>query len=187
MNNKVTKHSLPYPKGFEPNYIDPCKYERYRFALGKSGKNPLVVICMNPSAANESSSDMTINRVISVSQKLKMDGWVVFNVYPERATNARDIGRFNSDLSNRNTEIICDFLKKNRISEVWGAWGNDNNIEALVKGKRALLSKLHENNIKIFYFGTLTKDNNPRHPIQRIEKWDYASKQYISEFNISLK
>nr|WP_276571359.1 hypothetical protein [Eubacterium ventriosum] len=33
--------------------------------------------------------------------------------------------------------------------------------------------------VKVYYFGTLTKEGNPRHPIQRQEKWDLSKKEYL--------
>ena len=81
---------LSYPKAHEPDYIIPNEYSQYRFAIGKKGTSPLVAICMNPSAARDTESDLTINRIIGVSRSLGFDGWMVFNTYPERATNAKN-------------------------------------------------------------------------------------------------
>ncbi len=177
--NKVTKYSPPYPKGCSPDYIEPKDYKPYRFALGKKGTNPIVAICMNPSAAKEESSDRTINKIIKLGQTFKMDGWIVFNTYPERATNARNMDKYNRSLSENNISVIRDYLIDNHIKEVWGAWGNDNGIDALVKGKKDLLKMLNEIGVKVYYFGTLTKDGNPRHPLQRQEKTDYSVKKYL--------
>ena len=173
MDTKVTKCSPPYPQGYEPDYVDPQQYCAYRFGLGKLGNDPLVAICMNPSAAREESSDKTINRIIAISKMLEKDGWVVFNLYPERATKAWDIKEFNQALSKNNIKHIREFLINNEITEVLGAWGNDNNISALKAGKQDLLSMLKEINVKVFYYGTLTKAKNPRHPLQRYEKVNY--------------
>ncbi|WP_101772275.1 DUF1643 domain-containing protein [Peptostreptococcus faecalis] len=70
--------------------------------------------------------------------------------------------------------------KKNKIKEVWGAWG-DLNYESLKIGKSRLLKLLEELDIRVFYFGTLTKNGNPRHPIQRQEKGGIlnSNKEYI--------
>ena len=46
-------------------------------------------------------------------------------------------------------------------------------IEALKNGKSELLKMLSDIGVKVFYFGTLTKSGNPRHPLQRQEKWDF--------------
>ena len=74
MNDKVTIVRPAYPLGEEPNLCIPEKYNAYhRFLLGRLGTNPLVAICMNPSAANEDYSDRTINRIINASKKLYED------------------------------------------------------------------------------------------------------------------
>lgn len=180
MKEKITKHSPPYPKGYEPDYIIPEEYCSHRFVLGKRGKNPLVAICMNPSAARETSSDSTINRIIKISRDLGTDGWMVFNIYPERATDANRMDAFKQDLSYENIKEIGKYLIENNIKEVFGAWGNDKNLEALIKGKQQLLTLLTGLGIKVYYFGTLTKSGNPRHPLQRQEKWDFSEKKYLN-------
>lgn len=179
MKDKVTKKTLDYPKGYEPNYMVPSEYHTYRFALGKKESSSLVAICMNPSAARETKSDHTINRIIKVSQMLGMDGWMVFNIYPERATDADEMDDFKQDLSDENIKEIKKYLVENNVSEVWGAWGDNKNITALINGKQQLLAMLSEIGVKVYYFGTLTKNGNPRHPIQRQEKWDFSTKKYL--------
>ena len=180
MIDKITKYSPPYPKGYEPDYIIPTEYSPYRFLLGRKGKNPLVAICMNPSAARETSSDLTINRIIKTSQKLGMEGWIVFNLYPERATNASTMDAFKQELSDENIKEIKKFLVENNIKEVWGAWGDDKNLNQLIKGKQQSLTMLADIGVKVFYFGTLTRKGNPRHPLQRYEKWNFSKKEYLN-------
>ena len=179
--NKVTKHILEYPKGKEPNYILPNDYGRYRYALGKTGKNPLVVICMNRSAAREDFSDMTINRIINASEKLNHDGWIVFNLYPERATDAKKIEEYRENVCIDNINIIRNFLIEHGIKEVWGAWGNTNGITTLKLAREGILSMLNDINVRVYYFGTLSKEGNPRHPLQRNEKvlFDEKFKKYL--------
>ena len=177
MENKVTKKTLTYPKGYEPDYIIPKEYCEYRFILGKRGQNPLVAICMNPSAARETFSDRTVN--INISKSLKKDGWIVFNTYPERATKAGTLDDFKQQWSDQNIKEIKKYIMENNIKEVWVAWGDDNNIESLKKGKQQLQEMLFKNNIKMYYFGSLTKSGNPRHPLQRYEKWDFSEKKYL--------
>ena len=179
--SKVTKVSPKYPVGEEPNFIIPKEYCGYRYALGRIAANqtPLVAICMNPSAAKEESSDMTINRIINMSKRLGMEGWVVFNLYPERATQASDMDNYNVELSKKNIHVIRTFLLENNIKEVLGAWGNDQNLKALGLGRIEILKMLSDIGVKVFYFGTLTKDGNPRHPLQRQEKWDLNIKNYL--------
>ena len=180
MEDKITKNTVQYPKGSEPNYIVPKEYCGYRYAIGKLGKNPLVAICMNPSAARDETSDRTVNRIIKISEKLGKDGWVVFNTYPERATDAKNIDGFDKDLSEKNIEVIKDFITENNITEVWAAWGDDKGIIPLRKGKEQLIPMIKDLGVNIYYYGTLTKAGNPGHPLQRREKWDLIkSKCYM--------
>lgn len=164
VKSKVTTIVVNYPENQAPTWVEPRDYKPYRFGLGKLSKNPLVAICMNPSAARDQTSDRTVNRVIAASQKLDYDGWVVFNTYPERATDAVNMDEFDAGLSQENVEVIRDFLVENGITEVWGAWG-DLKYEALKQGRDAILEVLAEKDIKVFHFAPPTKVGNPRHPL----------------------
>lgn len=165
MSRKITKLKLAYADGKIPNYIYPKEYDEHkRFILGHKGESPLVVIGMNPSAAREEYSDRTVNKVIRISELRKHDGWFMLNIYPERSTEQKDLDEYDDVLSKENCEVIIHFLKNNGIKEVWGAWG-DLKHPTLLQAKKMLLKKLRENNISIYYFGTLTKAKNPRHPL----------------------
>ena len=175
MNDKVTKIRPAYPENMEPNLCKPKKNEIYRHLLGRMGKEPLVAICMNPSAANMEYSDRTINRIIKVSEKLGYDGWIIANLYPERATRASKLGAYNNKQQKKNIKIIMKFLKCNGIKEVWGAWGNLN-YSVLTKSKEKLLSELKKADIKIYTFAALTKKGEPVHPLNRVVKQDFSRK-----------
>ena len=130
----------------EPNLCKPEKPEEneiYRYLLGRRGKKPLVAICMNPSAANMEYSDRTINRIIKVSEKLGYDGWIIANLYPERATRASELGAYNDEQQEKNIQEIMEFLKYNGIDKVWGAWG-DLNYPVLTKSKEKLFIRAKE-------------------------------------------
>ena len=71
-----------------------------------AGDEPLVDIYMRLSATNEEYSASTINRIISASQKLGYDGWIVANVYPKRATNTSDLNVFNLELVTESISLI---------------------------------------------------------------------------------
>lgn len=139
--NKVTKIIIQFPKGQEPNFVVPENYQTHRFLLGKLGKNPLVAICMNPSAANNDTSDRTVNRIINASIILDYNGRIIANVYPERATKAIDLESFNEDLCTENINILEKFLVQNNIKEVFGARG-DLKFNPLQKWKNKVLEML---------------------------------------------
>lgn len=171
MSVKVTKNTVEYPKNQEPNLIIPNEYKPYRYIIGKQGLNPLIAICMNPSAARDDKSDRTINRIINISTKLNYDGWIVFNIYPERATNAANMDAYNEDLAISNLEHLRNYIIQNKVKEIWGSWG-DLNHKTLRSAKTDVLNLLNSLGVDIFYFGTLTASGNPRHPLQRRESWE---------------
>lgn len=166
MNDKVTKCKFPYPKGQEPDFCNPSRYESYRYAIGKKGKNMLFTVCMNPSAASDEISDKTVNRIINASIQLGYDGWVVLNTYPERATNSAHLDEYNKDLAEMNLAVIREYIAKNEIKEVWGAWGNLNR-KALKEGRNSILALFKELDVKVFHFAEPTKNGEPRHPTPR--------------------
>jgi hypothetical protein len=161
---KVTKLIVKYPEGFEPDFVNPESYADYRFLIGKTGVNPLVAICMNPSAAADNTSDRTVNRVISASQKLGYSGWTVINTYPERATDSKNMDEVNFDLLNKNIEVARQYLTENNIKQVWGAWGDLKNV-SLLAGRNALLELFNELGIEVIHFANLSKAGNPKHPL----------------------
>lgn len=160
--SRITDKVTLYSEGNYPDTIE--EKDNYRFALGKSGSNPLVVICMNPSAADITKCDKTIEKIIKVANELNKDGWMVFNLYPERATFSEELTNYNPEISRKNVETIRDYLLKNKISEVWGAWGNANDNECLIKSKEDIVNMLSENNINIFCY-KINKSGNPHHPL----------------------
>ena len=71
MSNKEIKRLWPYKLGEEPNIIILEVHCNFRFVIGKSGCNPLVAICMNPSGADDSLKDATVIRIINIFKTLK--------------------------------------------------------------------------------------------------------------------
>lgn len=179
MNNKVTKIRFKYPEGDKPNICVPEKNNYHRFLLGRIGLKPLVAVCMNPSAANEKYSDKTINRIISISKKLDCDGWIIANVYPERATHASKLDEYNIELAEENVKRVIEFLLEKGISEVFGAWG-DLKYTSLKKGKKLLLSGLKQHNIRVYTFA-LNKSGEPVHPLNSRVKQEFLeeNKHYL--------
>lgn len=167
MNRAAVKK---YPKNQKPDTILPDDNKSHRFILRKQGSNPLVALCMNPSVANNEVSDTTVNRVISISKKLNYEGWTVLNIYPERATHPACLSPYNAELAKKNLQHIEEYIVCNKVKEIWGAWG-DLKFEPLKTSKEPIIQLLKELGVKVFYFGTLTKANNPRHPIQKQESW----------------
>ena len=137
-----------------------------RYVLGLDGTNPLIVIGVNPSTADEKKSDPTIVRVMGYMQRNSFDGFLMINVYPERSTNPGNLSKeLNQQLHRRNLLYIEGILAKHKNATILVAFGNSISIRSYLKGcfndKINIASKYNPTWKQI---GNLTKCGNPRHP-----------------------
>lgn len=59
----------------------------YRYLLGEKGDNPLICFGVNPSTATPYDLDPTIVQIRNRAKQLGHDGWMMINLYPQRATD----------------------------------------------------------------------------------------------------
>lgn len=182
MNNKVTKRVLKYPGGYEPNLVIPKQYKPYRYILGHIGTNNIMIMAMNPSSASEQYADATVSKVIKTAISNGYDGWIMCNLYPERSTDQMNMENFNLKLHKNNVKNIINTMKEYNISEIWGAWGNLKS-HALKNAKKYWLDEFINNDIKLYCFNELSKQNNPKHPLYL--KIDFSNKFYIDVDKLS--
>ena len=72
-------------------YYEPHIYMPYRYVLGRPGHRPLVCIGINPSTAQPGALDPTVKSVERLAASNGFDSWIMFNVYPQRATDPNDM------------------------------------------------------------------------------------------------
>ena len=58
-----------------------------RYILGERSENMVACIGVNPSTARPNALDNTLRSVKRISKFNGFDGWVMYNVYPQRATD----------------------------------------------------------------------------------------------------
>jgi hypothetical protein len=163
---------------FESTIYMKSSDNKYRYALGKKGKNTLYCFGINPSTATPEKYDPTITRVSRVAKKSGFDSFVMLNIYPQRATDPADLDKeVNSEQHEQNMSAV------NMIQDgsyVWAAWGD------LIKARPYLkdcliqiqyLLQTHKKDIHWVKMGELTKNGNPRHPL-------YLKYQPFSEYRI---
>jgi hypothetical protein len=119
---------ISYPAGHEPDFWNPDpEKQTHRFALGSIARAsvsdpPLIAICMNPSQADHTQADKTVNRLIQASRDNGYAGWVMLNLYPERATDASKLSTYDPGLSALNCAAI---------EHVLGQYGCDRSARCL--------------------------------------------------------
>lgn len=134
-----------------------------RYILGEYENNPMFCFGVNPSTATLEKSDTTITKVCKFAAKGSYDGYVMFNIYPVRATHIENLLEiYDVDIHKKNLEYIQSIIPFN--SKCIAAWG-----ESIIK-KPYLLDLLED-------IGKITKEKNiswcclaktkkehPRHP-----------------------
>lgn len=139
--------------------------DNVRYVLGVAGNDPLICFGINPSTANDIEDDPTISRIKKIVKENKKDGWVMLNLYPQRATNPDDMHKEpNKELLLRNTEVVRSVFNAYPNALILASWGDA--IE-----KRGYLRDSLETIISIDYDrqwvcrGELTAKGNPRHQL----------------------
>ncbi|MTI86884.1 MAG: DUF1643 domain-containing protein [Balneolaceae bacterium] len=137
-----------------------------RYSLGVKGANPLICFGVNPSTAKPNNLDPTVASVGRFAKAQGYDGWLMFNLYPQRATNPDKMHKhFQKKIHDKNIEVIEE-LTRGLNADVWCAWGT------LIE-KRSYLSRclhdiykvLYTNSCSYFKRGRISKAGHPHHPL----------------------
>lgn len=150
-----------------------------RFVLGCDNSNPLIVIGVNPSTADEKNPDATIRRVMGYMQRNCFNGFLMLNVYAFRTTNPDCLPReCNNLLHKQNLEHIEEVLKSYPNATLLIAFGDTILKRAYLKECfREIVEVALKYNPKWKQIGNSTAKGNPRHPSR-------GSYQALSELDI---
>lgn len=137
-----------------------------RFVIGSSGRRPIHVIALNPSTADRYKSDTTITKIKNFSRKNNYNGFMVYNLYPQRSTSPDNLHkRINGAMSTYNCRFIFNQISGSGQLDVWVAWGQmiakRKYLAACLKNIVDMLRPLNPNWVAI---GDTTKAGHPRHP-----------------------
>ena len=84
---------------------------------------PLVCIGINPSTAQPGALDPTLKSVERLANANGFDSWIMFNVYPQRATDPNDMDRVpDRALCDENLRWLRAVLAETEPT-MWAAWG----------------------------------------------------------------
>ena len=147
-----------------------------RYVLGTVGENPLVCFGINPSTAEPNNLDPTVRRVQLISTDTGHDSFIMFNIYPQRATDPKNLHKIaDMELVNEN-EIFLSKVVSERNLKIWAAWGD------LIESRSYLQTLKHRiinlpglRNAKWVKRGPLTTKGNPRHPLYSRKDWEFTT------------
>lgn len=149
--------------------------EKFRYLLGQRGSRMLFVLGLNPSTATAMKPDTTISKVRGVAQRNGFDGFLMLNLYPERATKVVALpAAADGAAMTRNIEMIAGELAAETSPTIWAAWGGDIGRRSYFGLAAAALAKKPEfGHVNWVRFGDLTSDGHPRHPSRLSYIWTF--------------
>ena len=146
----------------------PTTFLPYRYVLGVRGDRPLICIGINPSTADPSRLDPTLQSVERIARSNGFDGFMMMNVYPQRATVPTDLDRECNPLLHReNLEAFRHVLSLcGGTPTVWAGWGTL--IEKrpyLYHCLRDMIAVGGEYGVRWVTAGKRSKAGHPHHPL----------------------
>lgn len=146
-------------------YVPPF-YCEYRYILATRGKRPLICVGINPSTAAPDDLDNTLKSVERVALHNGFDSFVMFNVYPQRATNPNDMDKTpDRALCDENLHWLQAVLAQTEPT-MWAAWGTLIEKRDYLPGlMREMVALTREKNIPWVTFGPRSKKGHPHHPL----------------------
>jgi hypothetical protein len=137
-----------------------------RFVLGEPGENNLICFGINPSTAEPGNLDPTLTRVKKIAQLKGFDGWIMLNIYPQRATDPNGMdAMLNIDYHDANLDHINRIFSQHK-GTAWAAWGT-------LIGKRTYLKICLKDIVRAtaphavewVTMGKRSKVGHPHHPL----------------------
>jgi hypothetical protein len=151
-----------------------------RYTLGHAHGRRLACFGINPSTATPEKLDPTLQSVERIAKRHGYDGFVMFNVYPLRATDPNDLPEeMHAESHVKNLANIKKFFTQNPHNDVLAAWGTlITKRDYLATCLRDINSAMGECNTNWKHIGPLSKHGHPHHPLY------LPSGAVLQEFNM---
>ncbi len=160
----------------------------HRFALEQTGEKVLIVIGVNPSTADETKPDPTMQSVLRFVNTFGYDGFVMLNLSSQRATNPHDMSTvLDMDMHQKNLEVVSQMGKKYPDADILLTFSNNIERRMYLSGCFiAIYEALKTHNRWLCIGGTdsFTKYGHPRHPLYASTKLGLAEmdiKNYLND------
>ena len=138
-----------------------------RYALGTKGINPLIVIGINPSTADENIADRTINKVRRFAAVNDFDSYIMLNLYPQRTPFPDDLHAEADEISiKENLKHIESITSQFENPTILAAWSEKIAVRNYLKNCLvSIIEAFSSDNVKWIKLGEFTKSGHPRHPL----------------------
>jgi hypothetical protein len=137
-----------------------------RFILGEIGEKNLICIGINPSTATPEALDNTLKKVKNFAHSNGYDGWIMLNVYPQRATNPKHIhNEMELTIHEENLKHLQFLVQEHPNFDVWASWGILINKRPFLKTCLKDVANVLGLNRNWLHLNELTKKQHPKHPL----------------------
>jgi hypothetical protein len=130
----------------------------YRYSLSRiwdSSLPTVMFIGLNPSTADETENDPTINRCIGFAKSWGYGGLVMTNLFAFRSTDPKILKSVKEPIGDKNNDWLIQLAKESKI--IIAAWGTNGTLLNRDKEIKKLFPTL--------YCLELSKENHPKHPL----------------------
>lgn len=149
-------------------YVPPF-YSEYRYILGTRGKRPLICVGINPSTAAPDDLDNTLKSVERVALHNGFDSFIMFNVYPQRATDPDHMEKRCNQTLHRENMRAFDYvlsLYEDAQPAIWAAWGTIiEKRDYLTACVREMIALGQGRGAAWYTAGKRSKKGHPHHPL----------------------
>ena len=157
-----------------------------RYVLGEKSTNMIACIGINPSTAKPNELDNTLKSVKRISEFNGFDGWIMYNVYPQRATDPNHLdNEIDQELRLTNIGVLVESIKHLGINTIWIAYGDlIESREYLPFCMLSLYTSLSHLNLNWKIIGEPTQKGHPRHPLYKATESkfiDFEMEKYVTE------
>lgn len=162
---------------------------KHRFALGSLSEKTLFVFGVNPSTADDKKPDKTIKKVMGFAERKGYKSFVMFNLYPQRATNPNDLpNEMDRIMMDKNLEVISCILSLKKEADVLLAWGGLIYSRAYLSlCLKEIYQSIKGSSLNFYRIGGFLKSGQPRHPLYAGYQHEFQlvdMDKYLQEFDI---
>ena len=157
-----------------------------RFILGERSERMVACLGVNPSTARPNRLDNTLRSVKRITKFNDFDGWVMYNVYPQRAMDPNQLhGQMNHAIQLKNERVIVQSIQELGIDTIWLAYGDlIETRDYLQDCFLRLYADLKPLDLYWKIIGDPTQKGHPKHPLYKPTQspfTDFDMEKYITE------
>lgn len=168
-------------------YYETNSNDTARYVLGTEGKNPLLILSVNPSIGSPQVDTPTLGTIRHVTEAYGYDSWIVMCLYPQRATHLYELDEEpNEEWIKDNLQVIETIMASHPNKNLWACWGTHIHDRYYLPECLAQIVPIAEKyGEKWLHYGPLTEEGDPRYDLYLEDDegfYPFDIKAYLQKF-----